>query len=216
MTTTPVSVLTIASIPVDDLTPHPDNARRGDVDKIAASLDTFGQYKPIVVDKTTKHILAGNHTWAAAKQLGWTKIKVAWVNADTDQQLEILLADNRTSDLGSYDDKELAALLSKVADNDTLSGTGYEQADLDALLRNLEAADHPPVVADDEWTGMPNFEQDDLNSAYHTTIHFASDDDADKFFEHIGQPKSKSTWWPENDGHVGSTLHDEFVAVEAD
>jgi hypothetical protein len=50
------------------------NVRQGDIGAISESLKAHGQYRPIVVDKRTNRILAGNHTWKAAKSLGWTQI----------------------------------------------------------------------------------------------------------------------------------------------
>ena len=117
-------------VDVDELKPHPANPRHGDVAAIRDSLQANGQYRPIVVNSKTHEILAGNHTFKAAKSLGWKTISVTWVEADEDEALRILLADNRTSDLGSYDDNMLVELLSSLPD---LQGTGYDEFDLARL-----------------------------------------------------------------------------------
>lgn len=57
--------------PIDSLTLHPQNYRQGDVENIAASLDRFGQVRPIVVQASTGHVVAGNHTLKAAISLDW-------------------------------------------------------------------------------------------------------------------------------------------------
>jgi hypothetical protein len=35
-------------VAVDELRPHPENPRRGNINAIAASLDRFGQVKPVL------------------------------------------------------------------------------------------------------------------------------------------------------------------------
>ena len=58
--------------PISQLRFYPGNARRGDIDLIAESLERLGQYKPVVVNTGGKEpelantILAGNHTVMAA------------------------------------------------------------------------------------------------------------------------------------------------------
>jgi ParB-like chromosome segregation protein Spo0J len=118
------------TVPVGNLKPHPKNARRGDTDAIAASLAAHGQYRPIVASRRTGHILAGNHTWRAAKSLGWPEIAVSWVDVDAIGETRIMLADNRASDLATYDDSALAQLLGAAGD---LGATGYTPDDLEAL-----------------------------------------------------------------------------------
>lgn len=116
--------------PIDSLTVHPRNARRGNIKLIAESLAAHGQYRPIVAQTSTRHILAGNHTWQAAKSLGWTSIAVTWLDVDDAEAAAVLIADNRTSDLATYDDAALATLLRSLP---SLDGTGFDRYDLDKL-----------------------------------------------------------------------------------
>jgi ParB-like chromosome segregation protein Spo0J len=128
----------ILSLSLDDLTPHPKNVRQGDVGAIAESLTAHGQYRPIVVQKETRLILAGNHTWKAAKVLGWKKIDVVEIDVDDEQAARILLVDNRSTDLATYDDHALAALLESLSSTEIgLDGTGFDGDDLDDLLFQL-------------------------------------------------------------------------------
>ena len=68
--------MNIEQVPVINLKPYPNNPRKGNVDLIAESLEAYGQYKPITVNKRTGEILAGNHTYEAAKKLGWVEISI--------------------------------------------------------------------------------------------------------------------------------------------
>jgi len=123
------------SLPVGELVPHPDNARTGNIEMIAESLATNGQYRPIVVQASTGYVLAGNHTLAAARSLDWLTIEAVVVDVDDEQAKRILLVDNRSNDVASYDDRALADLLASLADTDAaFAGTGFTADDLSDLL----------------------------------------------------------------------------------
>jgi len=76
-----------------------------------------------------------------------------------------MIADNRTADLGTYDEDELAAILKEIATDEDLVGTGYDGEDVDELLKHLEwkSDGGNPIISyvlvfDDEmqqdaWTG---------------------------------------------------------------
>ena len=77
------------AVAVDTLVPYGANPRRGDVSRIAESLSVNGQYRPIVVREQTREVLAGNHTLAAAKSLGWGEIAATFVSCDDEQAKRI-------------------------------------------------------------------------------------------------------------------------------
>lgn len=124
-------------VPVSALEEYSGNARQGDVDGIARSLQINGQYRSIVVRRETREILAGNHTFKAAKKLGWKNIKVTYLDGLTDEQARrIVLADNRYNDLATYNVPDLTKLLEEMT---TLDGTGFDnyvQTNLDALIKD--------------------------------------------------------------------------------
>lgn len=127
-------------VPVAELRTYHRNPRRGNVRAIADSLRTNGQYRPVVANRGThtgrpNEVLAGNHTLLGARDLGWGTVVVSWVDVDDDQAARIVAADNRTADLGAYDDRLLAELLGDLPD---LDGTGYDPGDLDDLLAQLD------------------------------------------------------------------------------
>jgi len=134
-------------VPIDTLRQLPGNPRRGDVDAVAASLQRFGQRKPIVVDADGV-IIAGNHTWAAAKALGWDEIAVVRVGDDQATAQAFALADNRTAELGGYDEAALLDLIRSVAevDADLLADTGWDDASVQDLVDRIDPGlpDTPP------------------------------------------------------------------------
>ena len=135
--------------PITQLKPHPQNVRQGDVGAISQSLEQHGQYRPIVVQQSTGFILAGNHTYKAAKALKWKDIAATYVDVDDEQALRILLIDNRANDLASYDDSALVEMLKALMDTELkLDGTGFDPSDLDQLLKDLEMETELPSVGD--------------------------------------------------------------------
>jgi hypothetical protein len=129
-------------VAVDTLKPYPKNPRKGDVKLIAESLTEYGQYKPIVVNSVNNEILVGNHTYAAAKSLGWKEIDVTYIEADPETAAKIVLIDNRTSDLSGYDNNALLELLERL---DNLEHTGYGDDEFDDVLAKIEEEKTPSV-----------------------------------------------------------------------
>lgn len=131
--------ITYRIVDIDSVEAHPKNVRQGDIGAISESLKAHGQYRPIVVDERTNFILAGNHTWKAAKALGWSEINAGFIKTkDDDEALRILLADNRANDLATYDDTGLTELLKQLSETEIgLIGTAFDGDDLDALLEDL-------------------------------------------------------------------------------
>jgi hypothetical protein len=131
----------VLRVPLGDLTPHPRNAREGDVGAVTESIRAFGQYRPIVVQRALPDgtprmvILAGNTTWRAARAAGMKDIDAVLVDTDDETALRIMLADNRTHDRGRDDDDRLADLLTELANAGTLAGTAWDRDDVDDLLR---------------------------------------------------------------------------------
>ena len=120
----------VETVSVKEILTHPLNPREGDIGEILESLSQMGQYRPIVVNKRTKHCLSGNHTLQGAIQLGWEKIAVHWIDVDDVEEIKILIVDNRTSDLATYDSQELNKLLTST----NLVGTGFSVEEVAEIL----------------------------------------------------------------------------------
>lgn len=128
-------------LPIDTVTRHPANPREGDVDAIVESIEANGYIAPVIVQKSTGYILAGNHRYDALLALGSEQIPVIQVDVDDVAAKRYLLADNRTSDLGRYNEQALIDLLLSLQEEPGgLLGTGYTQDALESLL-NASAAE---------------------------------------------------------------------------
>lgn len=125
----------LEKLKISQLTPDPANARRhGDsnLSAIAASLEQFGQRKPIVVSKDNI-VVAGNGTMRAAQQLGWELIDAVRVPADwSDAKIKAFaLADNRVAELAEWDTSVLMEQAGELmADGFKLEEFGFTDADL--------------------------------------------------------------------------------------
>lgn len=131
------------AVPITELHPYPGNARRGDLPLLMESLQAHGQYRPVVANRRTGHVLAGNNVLAAATALGWDRLAATWVDVDDAQARKIVLLDNRANDLAGYDPAAHAALLDAIL-GDT-AGTGYTDAD----IADAAAAAYEPVQLTD-------------------------------------------------------------------
>lgn len=136
------------AVPVGELHEDPTNARKGHaVDRIAASLKTYGQRKPVVANRAQNgKIEAGNGTYRAAKTLGWSHIAVVWVEDDAATAAGYGIADNRLGDLSEWDTDVLADVVGSLED----MFTGFTVAELDELLpdRKGQGLDDPGPQVD--------------------------------------------------------------------
>ena len=127
------------AVPIATIVEHPDNPRRGDEAAIERSLDAHGFYGSVLVQKSSRRIIAGNHRHRTLKAKGAATIPVLFADVDDDEALRILLNDNRTNDSASYHDDVLADVLQRMeASAAGLVGTGYDGADLAALLSKID------------------------------------------------------------------------------
>lgn len=131
---------------VADLSFDPENARshsKQNLDAIRASLETFGQRKPIVLDSAGV-VVAGNGTLQAAISLGWAEIETVSVPPDwtPEQTKAFALADNRTAELAAWNPEVLAAQLVELEESGfKIEEFGFEK---------IEVADAPKEIVEDQ------------------------------------------------------------------
>lgn len=146
-----------ATLPTSDLNLFHKNPRIGNIATIAESLRTNGQYRPIVVNKGThtgrpNEVLAGNHTLKAYRlnatnnpaETQWHTIDCWIIDVTEEEATRIVLADNRTTDIGTYNNDTLLDLLSDLDHN--FEGTGYTDDYIQRLLGDFD----PPELEQPE------------------------------------------------------------------
>lgn len=136
-------------VPIDSLTPDPNNARLHpdrNLESIMDSLAFYGQVKPVVVRDQTGVVMAGNGTMAAAKALGWTKLAAVRVPMTDAEAAGYGLADNRTAELARWD-FEVVARLDRLITEAGGQNVGWSLDELEVL----RCADWtPPSLEDGE------------------------------------------------------------------
>lgn len=132
-------------VAVDKLVPYGNNARRNEeaVPGVMASIRQFGFKNPILVDKDNV-IIAGHTRRLAAIRLGLAEVPVIRAIDLTKKQIAALrLADNKLSELSSWDfeklDRELAAIAEMDGDDLDMGDLGFPSLD-DAPLLPEDAA----------------------------------------------------------------------------
>jgi DNA modification methylase len=127
----------VQEVAIDRVRPYPGNPRKNDdaVAKVARSLEEFGWRQPIVVDDDFV-VIAGHTRLLAAAKLGHAKVPVhVATGLSASQARAYRLADNRVAQEAEWDDERLAAeLLALSGDGYDLALTGFDDAELSALL----------------------------------------------------------------------------------
>lgn len=132
--------------PIDSVSPAPYNYNNGDIDALSESIEINGVYRPVYVQASTRHIIAGNHTWMAVKGLGAEAIPVVALDVDDQHAKRIMIADNQTARLAEPDNGLLLALLAEIKDETAgMLGTGMSEKDYEVL----QALNEIPFDADE-------------------------------------------------------------------
>lgn len=134
------------AVPVGGLQFDPANARthpEENLEGIRGSLAVYGQRKPLVVNRRTGAVEAGNGALRAALSLGWTHLAAVFVDDDPATAAGFAIADNRSAELAGWDKDALDKLLREV-------NTANDER-LDKMLADLAAAEK--VVPPEEGGG---------------------------------------------------------------
>jgi len=128
----------IETWPLAKLQPYAKNAKAHGVDqvaKIAASMAEFGWTVPCLVADDGE-LIAGHGRVLAATQLGLTEAPVIVLGHLTEAQRRAYrIADNKLTELGTWDEALLSAELNDLlAEDYDLSLIGFDDAELEALL----------------------------------------------------------------------------------
>lgn len=146
--------LVVQVVGVDTLQLDARNARthgRRNIDAIKASLEKFGQRRPLVV-MSDGTVIAGNGTLEAVRELGWSEVAVTVAPADWthDQARAYALADNRTAELAAWDSDVLLETLHE------LEATGWEVDCLGWDTRDLARIDGSLDIVEDDAPDLPS------------------------------------------------------------
>lgn len=141
-------------IKISELKPYENNARTHSNDQIEAicnSIKEFGFINPVIIDENNM-ILVGHGRIEAAKVLGLDEAPYRRVtNLTEDQKRAYILADNKLSDLGGWDEDLLAQELGEIELDMSLFGfDNVELEDLDFNTGDIEEDEIPDIDEDAE------------------------------------------------------------------
>lgn len=142
-------------VSIDDLAVFPGNPKRHDVEQIAASMRRFGVVSPIVRDEKSGRIVAGHGRREALLHLRaegeapprnvrvrgkqWLVPVLVGVRFESEEDVRaFLVADNRLSEIGGWDDAALSTMLGSIRGD--LTGVGYSAKEIDLLVAKVTAA----------------------------------------------------------------------------
>jgi DNA modification methylase len=141
----------------DDLKPSPANPRThspAQIAHIAASIEAFGFNVPLLANAADE-IVAGHGRWLAAKKLGLAEVPTIRLDHLSAAQAKAFrIADNRLTEIATWDDRLLAEQLKQLAELNLdfdLEATGFSMAEIDLRIENLA----PRVAGDDAVDEVP-------------------------------------------------------------
>ena len=149
--------LAISFVPLDSLKPDPKNARQHSakqVRQIANSIKVFGFNVPILVDADLK-VIAGHGRLLAACRLGMSEVAVIRLDHLSEAQRQaFMIADNRLTEIASWDDLLLAEQLQSLASVELdfdIETIGFDMGEIDLRVESLkekETSSREPPIPD--------------------------------------------------------------------
>src|SRR3984893_10632351 len=144
--------------PVEELKLDPANPRvhgKKQIRQIAHSIKAFGFNVPVLVDAELK-LIAGHGRLLACRDLGITEVPTLRLDYLSPAQARaFMIADNRLTEIASWDDKLLAESLrdlSLLGLDFSIEAIGFEMAEIDLRIASL---DEVPDPADDPADAVP-------------------------------------------------------------
>lgn len=198
----------IELMPLDELLPNPLNPKAHDEELLQKSIVSFGYVEPIVMDERTGLIVSGHGRKEILEQLfldgqdapegvvvenGKWLIPVVrgWASRDDVEAKAVLVALNRTTERGGWDNENLLLILQELAEHDTLSLSGYAEADI-AILEKLNEAQglwtSDLDTAIDEFLDDNQIDRDKIAFQYSSVlrVYFQTEEAREDFYSMIG------------------------------
>lgn len=144
---------------LEELLRAPRNPKSHDLGALHASIDWFGYISPFIMNDRTGRLLAGHGRLDVLQQKkargekpprniyedhgSWYVPVVHGLSFDDETAEAYVVADNKTTILGGWDDYQLSQVLADIASHGNLEATGYTNEELDELLASLGHQNNP-------------------------------------------------------------------------
>lgn len=146
----------IEYVALSELKRWPRNPKDHDLGELRRSIARFGYVQPILVDESTGRIVAGHGRLDVLEQMKaegrkppervlerkgeWLVPVIRGVAFNSDDEAQAyLLADNRLTEIGGWEDGTLTDVLNDLAEKDLLEGIGWDGNDVEDMMRFLES-----------------------------------------------------------------------------
>lgn len=149
-----VKTVPIASLVLDDANPRTHGERN--LAAIGASLEEFGQLENLVIQKSTRRVIAGNGRIRELMRLGVESVEVREVDCDdaTARRLSVIL--NRSAELAGWDWGNLETIIEEAGEAGfVVEDLGFTDAELEAIeeasaaaVEEAEQPEEPPPASD--------------------------------------------------------------------
>lgn len=150
--------LRVEYLPLDEVITWDRNPKDHALDQIGKSIGRFGFVQPLILDERAQRLVAGHGRLAALSQMRaagerppkrvrvdltgrWLVPVIRGISFNSDAEAgAYAVADNRLVEIGGWQHDKLSELLQEFMEEDQslLEATGYDSADLDDLLKDLE------------------------------------------------------------------------------
>ena len=144
--------LKIEEIPIDELVPYGNNAKkhtREQIDAVEASIKEFGFRNPVIVWRNADgrpEVVAGHARVTAAKNIGMKKVPCVSCDELTDaQRRAYTLTDNQTTMMTGWDEDLLAYELDTLSSEFDMNDFGFTDEMADDALSSVEEDAVPEV-----------------------------------------------------------------------
>ena len=186
-----------------DIRPNPNNWRthpQAQTDSLISLINSIGYVDELlVIDDPTgecKYLLVdGEARWSIANDNDDLPVSVLDI---TEAEANIVLA---TFDpISSFAGSEASKLDELMKDIDIKSFEDDMQKEMAKLLNRVDNNyGIPQLEAEQEWEGMPEYDNEDLESKYKVIVHFDTEEDIENFAHLVDQPittKTKYIYYP--------------------
>ncbi len=138
--------MNIEHIQVNDLKPHPSNPRvhpKKQIRQIAESIKAFGFRMPVIIDQDNR-LICGHARTEACKLIGLEQVHAVRVTDLDDAQIRgLMIADNRLTEISTWDDQLLGEHLKVLSDLDLdfdIECIGFDYGDIEHRISEIELA----------------------------------------------------------------------------
>lgn len=153
----------ISIVAIGELLPHPENMNKhsdDQINRLCKLIQYQGFRNPLIVQKGTNLVVAGNGRLMAAKKLGMTELPVTYQEFESEAQLYAFLVSDNS--IASWAELDLGEINTKIIDFGP---------DFDLEMLGLKNFTIEPMELDDITKEI----QDDLNKKYVLEITFPND-----------------------------------------